>query len=132
MFREDDEAYELEICTSPNKKYFLLKVSGQITNEFWYLSTSTPRGTFQLVVRSVHTFTDCNIRCVRENTGCSITCRGTMMILIGIITSCSHGNYFYIHTNEGGAKNFKVVKVHGELKNHLVGAYVIFFSGCNF
>jgi oligopeptidase B len=27
-----------------------------------------------------------------------------------IYNVASHGNYFYIHTNEGGAKNYKVIK----------------------
>ncbi len=56
---------------------------GQITREMHYLATNQPRGSFQVIIP-------------RQS---------------GVLYNvASHGNYFYIHTNENGAKNYKVIK----------------------
>jgi oligopeptidase B len=85
IYHESNERFVIRIGVSSSRRYFLLTIDGQITREVLYLRTDNPMGQFK-----------------------PIAPRQT-----GVRYEVSHhGSYFYILTNEGGAKNYKVVKAH--------------------
>lgn len=85
VYTEPDERFFLRLTVSNSWRYFLLNVDGQITKEVLFLSTATPEGTF----------------------------RPVQPRRPGVLYQVSHhGQHFYVLTNQDGACNFKVMRVH--------------------
>lgn len=83
IFEEKDKAFDLHISKTKSQEYFLLLSSSTLSDECWYLSCEDPLGEFTLVQ-------------AREK---------------DLEYSIEHfQDSFYLITNQGGAKNFKLMK----------------------
>jgi oligopeptidase B len=83
LFQENDEAYYLSISKTRSKKYLILCLESNTTNENWYLDADNPTGKFQVMVPRTH-----EVKYYIDHSG----------------------DKFYIMTDEN-AKNFKVMDV---------------------
>ena len=82
LYREDDPSFYVWISKTKDKKYFLIGTANKTTSEMRYLSTDNPMGIFSIVIPRKE----------------------------GIEYYLSHhDNKFYILTNKGRAKNFKIM-----------------------
>ncbi len=83
LFQENDEAYYLSISKTRSKKYLILNLESNTTNENWYLDADNPTGKFLVMVPRAH-----EVKYYVDHSG----------------------DKFYIMTDEN-AKNFKVMDV---------------------
>jgi oligopeptidase B len=82
LYQEDDEAYYLSISKTKSRKYLILTLESNTTNEAWYLDADNPFGKFQLLAPRQH-----EVKYYFDH----------------------QDNKFFIMTNEN-AKNFKIME----------------------
>ncbi|MDA3886629.1 MAG: S9 family peptidase [Candidatus Delongbacteria bacterium] len=82
LYKEDDPSFYVWISKTKDKKYFLIGTANKTTSEMRYLSTDNPLGIFSIVIPRKE-----GIEYYLEH----------------------HDNKFYIMTNKGRAKNFKIM-----------------------
>ncbi|HBY99985.1 MAG TPA: oligopeptidase B, partial [candidate division Zixibacteria bacterium] len=83
LYQENDAAYYLGISKTKSKKYIIMDLGSNTTNELWYLDADKPDGKFQIVMPRTH-----EVQYYLDH----------------------HGDKFYIMTNEN-AKNYKIMDV---------------------
>ena len=83
VYFEKDETFSTGILKSKSRKYLFIWSNQTLSTEFRYLDASRPEGTFRVIQPR------------KKNLEYSVE---------------HYGDYFYIRTNAGGAKNFKLMR----------------------
>ncbi len=87
VFREDDERFFIDLGRTRSGRYVLIETSSKMTSETWFIPTDAPDRAPQLIAKREH----------EHEYTVEHHCDGKL------------GDRFLIVTNEGGARNFKLV-----------------------